>query len=360
MKSIAYFVTPHGFGHATRASAVMDALQRRYSELRCEIFTRVPCWLFAESLPGPFTYHAVYTDVGLAQHDALNVDLETTLTHLDQMLPFAPALLDDLSERVQRAGCEMIFCDIAPLGIAVAQRVGIPSVVVENFTWDWIYTGYVGLAPRLQPYIEWMAEQFAAASIHIQTEPVCRPGPTWWPTDLTVAPVARALRTPAHEIRRALQIPDQASLVLVTMGGMDWRHSRLERLEEIASVYFLFTGGDAQGAIPANVRFLGQESGFYHPDLVAASDAVVGKLGYSTLAEVFHAGIPYGYIPRAHFLESVELATFIHAQMSGLPIGEEKFIDGGWIDSIPALLAQPRHARDPINGAEQIAAFVSN
>lgn len=360
MKSIAYFVTPHGFGHATRASAVMAALQRRHPYLCCEIFTRVPRWLFAESLIGPFTYHEIYTDVGLAQHDALNVDLETTLTRLDQLIPFAPALLDDLSERVQRAGCEMIFCDIAPLGIAVAQRAGIPSVVVENFTWDWIYAGYVELAPRLQPYIEWMAAQFASASVHIQTEPVCRWGPAWWPTDLTTAPVARALRTPGSEIRCALQIPWDASLVLVTMGGMDWRHSRLDRLGEMASVHFLFTGGAAQGAIPANVHFLGQGSGFFHPDLVAASDAVVGKLGYSTLAEVFYAGVPYGYIPRAHFRESAELAAFIHAQMSGLPIGEEKFIDGGWIDSIPALLAQPRHHRDPINGADQIAAFVSN
>ncbi|MBX3000567.1 MAG: hypothetical protein KF893_18755 [Caldilineaceae bacterium] len=360
MKSIAYFVTPHGFGHATRASAVMAALQCRHPDLCCEIFTQAPRWLFAESLPGPFCYHEIYSDVGLAQFDALNVDLESTLARLNQLIPFAPALIEDLSKRVQQAGCEMIFCDIAPLGIAVAQRVGIPSVVVENFTWDWIYEGYVHLSPRLRPYVDWMAEQFAATSIHIQTEPVCRRGPAWWPTDLTVAPVARALRTPAHEIRQHLAIPNGVSLILVTMGGMDWRHSRLDRLEEMAPVHFLFTGGDTQGEIPHNVHFLGRDSGFYHPDLVAASDAVVGKLGYSTVAEVYHAGIPYGYIPRAHFRESAVLADFIHARMGGLPIAEEQFTDGSWVDSIPALLALRPHPRQPINGADQIAAFVSN
>lgn len=359
MKSIAYFVTPHGFGHATRASAVMSALQRRHPDLCCEIFTGVPHWLFAESLSGPFHHHEIATDVGLAQHDALNVDLEATLHRLDRLIPFAPTLIDDLSAQVRQADCQLIFCDIAPLGIAVAQRAGIPSVVVENFTWDWIYAGYVEMAPRLQPTIDWMAEQFAAATVHIQTEPVCRRGPAWWPVDLTTAPVARAPRTPAHEIRCALSIPEGASLVLVTMGGMDWRHSGLERLAGLSPVHFLFTGGAAGSDLPANVHFLGQQSGFFHPDLVMASDAVVGKLGYSTLAEVYHAAIPYGYIPRAHFRESAMLADFIHAQMSGLPIAEETFVDGRWIDAIPALLALPRPSRQPVNGADQIADFVS-
>jgi hypothetical protein len=144
------------------------------------------------------------------------------------------------------------------------------------------------------------------------------------------------------------------------MGGMDWRHSGLERLAALAPTHLLFTGGEAGSDIPANVHFLGQQSGFFHPDLVAASDAVVGKLGYSTLAEVYHAQIPYGYIPRAHFRESAVLGDFIHAQMSGLPIAEDTFVNGRWIDAIPALLAQPRPQRQPINGADQIADFVSD
>lgn len=357
MKSVAYFITPHGYGHATRACAVMSALQQRWPALRCEIFTRVPRWIFTESLVGPFGYHDLMTDIGLAQHNALHVDLDATLVRLNEFLPFTTSFIDDLCRQIEAAGCEAIFCDIAPLGIAVAQAAGLPAVVVENFTWDWIYEGYVDLAPGLRPFVDTMADLYARASVHIQTAPVCRAGPAWWPVDLTVAPVARTPRTPAALVRDRLGVPGGAPLVLVTMGGMQWHHSGLERLGDLAPIHFVFTGGMAPGSHPPNVHLLDQQSGFFHPDLVAASDAVVGKIGYSTLAEVFQSSAAYGYIPRQHFRESAVLAAFIQSEMSGLAISEESFVDGSWLDAIPDLLALPRRAVEPVDGARQIVEF---
>jgi len=42
MPTLAYFITPHGFGHAARACAVMAAAQQRIPNLLSEIFTRSP------------------------------------------------------------------------------------------------------------------------------------------------------------------------------------------------------------------------------------------------------------------------------------------------------------------------------
>ena len=47
---IAYFVTPHGFGHAARAAAVMVALQEIDPAIQFDIFTQVPRWFFQDSL----------------------------------------------------------------------------------------------------------------------------------------------------------------------------------------------------------------------------------------------------------------------------------------------------------------------
>lgn len=357
MKSIAYFVTPHGFGHATRACAVMAALMKRWPELRPEIFTQVPQWLFSQSLTGDFGYHALTTDVGLAQKDALTVDLAATRTLLDQLLPFDPVWVEALAGQVTELGCELLFCDIAPLGIAVARAAGIPSVVVENFTWDWIYAGYVEQAEWLQSYIDYLAAQFAAADYHIQTQPIPSVQKENGCVDRVVAPVSRPPRTPAAQIREQLEVPSNASLVLVTMGGMDWQHTGLARLGQDPSVHYLFTGSQTQFDLPANVHMLGQNSAFYHPDLVAASDAVVGKIGYSTLAEVYHAGIPFGYIPRPHFRESAVLAEFVATQMQGFAIAEAEFSDGDWLSALPRLLSLPRRSTPVPNGADEIATF---
>jgi UDP-N-acetylglucosamine:LPS N-acetylglucosamine transferase len=99
-------------------------------------------------------------------------------------------------------------------------------------------------------------------------------------------------------------------------------------------------------------------SNFYHPDLVNASDAVVGKVGYSTLAEVYQAGIPFGYVVRSNFRESEPMAAFIEKNMQGIFLKESDFSSGRWTSKLRDLLNMNRVQRRVINGAEQIGSFI--
>src|SRR5512135_1927180 len=145
---IAWFISPHGFGHAARAAAIIQALCEAHPGIGIEIFTRVPEWFFGDSLTGSFRYHPLVTDVGLVQETSLKEDAARTLERLDRFFPFGTKLVERLARVVRRLECRCIVCDIAPLGIAVARRAGIPSVLVENFTWDWIYQAYLPDAPQ--------------------------------------------------------------------------------------------------------------------------------------------------------------------------------------------------------------------
>jgi hypothetical protein len=57
------------------------------------------------------------------------------------------------------------------MGIPVAQKAGVASVLVENFTWDWLYRQYVADAGELSAHITYLQGLFEAADYHIQTEP---------------------------------------------------------------------------------------------------------------------------------------------------------------------------------------------
>ena len=107
-----------------------------------------------------------------------------------------------------------------------------------------------------------------------------------------------------------------------------------------------------------NLVLLPHHSDFYHPDLVKASDAVVGKVGYSTLAEVYAAGVPFGHISRAGFRESVQLVAYVQKEMAGLPIDEHNFYNGSWLNRLPQLLELPRMQRSGLNGSAQIAKYI--
>jgi hypothetical protein len=338
----------------------MAAWHRRAPDVHFEIFTRVPDWFFEDTLGSTFVLHNVLTDIGMVQRTALDEDLKETLHQLDRFLTFDPVVVDRLAEYLKSNECRLVVCDIAPLGIVVARAAGIPSVLIENFTWDYIYEGYLEKDKRFRDPVERMRALYASVDYRIQTEPVCQRAPC----QLTTAPVSRMPRTVPSHIRQQLEIPDGARMVLITMGGFSWEYRFLEALGEYPGVFFVVPGAleawEKMGttrAMPANLIALPHRSRFFHPDLVNASDAVIGKVGYSTVAEVYWAGVPFGYVPRPHFRESQALVQFITREMPGLLL-DESFDKGDWLARLPDILTLPRVPRQGQNGAEQAAQFL--
>ncbi len=347
MKHIAAFITPHGFGHATRAIAVIETLQRRHPELAVELFTTVPEHIFQESLHN-FRLHKVPVDVGIIQHNALHNDISATLVALDQLLSNSEELILNLTRKVD--GCCAVLCDIAPLGISVANAAGIPSVLVENFTWDWIYQPFLKQHPELSKYITLLAEIYRKADFHVQCTPVCNP------TDavLHCAPISRTARVSSKSVRKSLGARDQ-KIILISFGGIDFTLPRWQQLDTLSEYLFVLAGQPESRRISDNCLALSPSSTYYHPDLIQAADLVICKSGYSTMAECLHAGTRIASICRPTFAESAVLSDFITQKLHGTLLTENVFMDGRWISHIPEMLSKPCPSAGDINGAEQVA-----
>lgn len=246
-----------------------------------------------------------------------------------------------------------MLCDIAPLGIAAARQAGVPSVLLENFTWDWLYEGYVEEYPQLRPVISLLRDLYSQADYHLQAVPLCRPGPC----DLRVGPVSRPIRLSRAEIRRRLGVEEGRSVVLLSLVGIGLGGLRVRLPRD--KTFYLVAGQGGSVVAQANVRRLAPDIGLEHQELVAACDAVIGKVGYSTLAEVYRARIPFGYLRRPGFRESGPLVAFIRKEMAGQEIGEDDLADGGLAAVIPELLARRPPPRRLPDGAEQCAEFLA-
>ncbi len=354
---IACFLTPHGFGHSSRTCAILEAWREQrqeqgLSELRPELFTTVPRWFFEDALPFAFGYHQEACDVGLVQRDALTEDPAATVERLSELLPLRPERVRRLAAQVAELGCSAVLCDIAPLGLAIAQQAGLPSVLIENFTWDWIYRAYLDVEPRLGPYADQLEDIFGQADLHFQATPCCTPGAS--SKAIQVPPISRACRQDRATVRARLQVDTDSPLLLVTMGGIQWHYQDLDAL--CASGFTLVVPGTSDQPVRRpGLRRLPHRSGFFHPDLVNACDAVVGKLGYSTLAEVHQAGRPLGYVPRERFPESAVLAGFARQHLRGVEIPQASFLDGSWTRYLPELLERSS-VPPPVQSGAQIAA----
>ncbi len=333
----------------------MEALRQAEPDVAFEVFSTVPEWFFADSLGGGFRHHAVRTDVGLAQRTSLREDLAATVRRLGRFLPLDAAAVEVLGGLVRALGCRGVLADISPLGLAVARRAGLPSILVENFTWDFIYDGYLAAEPALAGPATEMRRLFADADRRVRTEPACGDARG----DLTVRPVSRKPRRTRQTVRETLGIPATARAVLVTMGGVPWSEAQSSAaLARLDTVHFVIPGGAGVFAPADNLTLLPHHGPVYHPDLVGACDAVVGKLGYSTLAEVHRAGVPYAFVSRDGFPESPHLAAFVAREMAGIPLLAAELESSSWVERVDELLHLPLAAPRTEDGAAEVARLV--
>jgi hypothetical protein len=351
---IACFITPHGFGHAARAAAVVGALRELVPDLNPHLFTTVPRWFFNESLGRDFTLHRLVADVGLVQRGPLGEDLPATVARLRELYPPDNALVARLAGLLPRLGCRLVLCDISPLGIAVARAAGLPSVLVENFTWGWIYRGCAAREPGLLPFADILDVLVDLVDLRLQAQPVCQSAAA----AAQVGPISRPLRVSRATTRAALGIAARRPAVLVTMGGIPHGGFAVKPLLDVPGVEFILAGAARRRRRVGNVLLLPHHSGLYHPDLVAAADAVVGKIGYSTVAETCRSRVPYGFVPRAGFRESAVLARWLHARGRGVRIDPAAFASGEWVRRIPDLIDLGRPIERFPDGARAAARLI--
>lgn len=328
----------------------MEALQQR-ADFNVHIFTTVGRSVFAQSLKH-FTYHHVLTDIGFVQGDAFSLDIEATIANLEIFLPFEENLVENLAKSC--SNLSFILCDISSLGIAVAEKAGIPSVLIENFTWDWLYSPYEEQYPRLAEFSRMLRDIYSSASYRIQTEPTCEVQPA----DLRCGPIFRKIRNPDCNLPESFGC-DGREVVFITLGGVGFSPSYLHLLSQYPEYFFIIGGQDEQKLSPDNVLSLSKFSPAYHPDLISSSDIIVFKTGYSTLAECYQSGTPSICVGREGFAESEVLETFALKSMNSVLVSQHEFISGSWLNKLKTVSRQKR--RDiPDNGAEKVASFLSN
>nr|CAB3494936.1 unnamed protein product [Digitaria exilis] len=222
----AFYLTGHGFGHATRAIEVSPALplaSRIPATLRTptgvlsgsqprpafpwlrgsqvvrhliaaghevHVATAVPEFVFTAEVRSPrLRIRRVILDCGAVQADPLTVDPLATL------------------EKVS---------DVVPVVCRVAADMGIRSVCIGNFSWDYIYSEYIMDAGYHHRSIVWqIAEDYAHCDILLRL-------PGYGPTFRNVidAPlIVRGLRKSRSEVRKELGLEENAKVLVFNFGG---------------------------------------------------------------------------------------------------------------------------------------------
>jgi L-arabinokinase len=343
-------VSGHGFGHAVRSAEVARVLLRRGA--RVLVRTDAPRWLFpdaVEAVPSP----GWPVDVGVVQHDGLEFDIDATRERWRAFAADFEARASVEGELLREAAADIVVGDIPPLAFAGAQRAGLPSLAVGNFTWDWIYA----IWPDFEDIIACVQRGYRCAEGLLRL-PMHTPEADAYAAFRKVEDVPLVARYAARsrdDVRAALGLPLDRRVVLVSFGGFSAQGLQRERLAAWSEDTFVFIGADADRSLPANVVNLNESPSDY-VSLLAACDAVVTKPGYGIVADCLANRVPVLFTDRGPFREYDVLAETLTTLGHARYVPRQDVLAGELGPHLDALLgSEARWVELPMNGATVVA-----
>jgi L-arabinokinase len=366
--AIVFYVSGHGFGHATRTIEVINAVLALRPETRIGVRTSAPRWLFDLTVKGKIALSTLECDTGVVQIDALSLDEADTIRR-------AAAFHSDMVTRaasetrvLRELGAGLIVGDIPPLAFAVSASAGIPSIALGNFTWDWVYADYprVRLAPSLLPAIR---SAYSRGSMALRL-PMSGGFETF--SNVKDIPfIARHATRTRQEVCKLLKIPADKPIVLMSFGGYGLPGLDTDGLAKFKK-YTVVTAATLPMGRTKKETTLAERKGSFvkvneeamynvgvrYEDLVGAAVAVVTKPGYGIIAECIANDAAVLYTSRGHFPEYDVLVEEMPKYLRTAFISQEDLFAGKWeghLDKLLALAKAKNYKKPDTNGADVAA-----
>ncbi|KZV49017.1 L-arabinokinase-like [Dorcoceras hygrometricum] len=332
----AYYVTGHGYGHATRVVEVVRNLIQAGHEVH--VVTGAPEYVFTSEIESPRLFiRKVLLDCGAVQTDALTVDRLASLEKYVQtaVVPRASILATE-AEWLKSVKADLVVSDVVPVACRAAADAEIRSICVTNFSWDFIYAEYIMEAGHHSRSIVWqIAEDYSHSEFLIRLPGYC-PMPAFRDS-VDVPLVVRRVHKGRTEVRKELGIGEDTKVLIYNFGGQPagWK---LEK-DYLPDGWICLVCGASEGQVVARIL---QDTAFgkdHAPCKLSGSrrlrDAIV--LGYQlqrvsgkdiavpewyTLAQNelgFHSSLPDdNNIRRSLSLEETEDFEILHGDHRGL------------------------------------------
>ncbi|CAB4395739.1 unnamed protein product [Rhizophagus irregularis] len=382
-----YYVSGHGFGHATRVVQVASEILKLQRKHKLYIISNAPKFIFQGAIDLGAKYRNAPIDAGVKQPRAYTVDRRETIDDLIKFLDNKPIILNKEIQWLKDVKADIVLSDAPFLPCAAAALVGIPSAIVSNFTFDAVYSGLCEgdeLDDTIKRLVEHVIKDYRNSELLIRL-PGYIPIPSFSGTQLypdntitsssltsskgektlyneeksvnylsdinsffsspntskflkyhrnviDVPLVVRKSITPKEIVLKNLGIPKEIftthKILMVSFGGQNLVGIEDWGTSSLPDNWIAIVCGSDGINLPD--RFYSCPKNAYIPDLTNAADAIIGKLGYGTCSECIGHGKPFIYISRPQFIEELGLKRLMELQGICVEMPKSHFESGKW------------------------------
>ena len=356
-KTLYVAITNHGFGHATRATAVAATVKRLNPEIEIILATTAPRWLLESYFEGDFVLREMALDIGVIQPNSLTMDKAATLAALKDIRRRQSELVEQEVSFLEENTVDLVLGDIPPLIAIAAQNANIPCWMMSNFGWDFIYRPW---GDEFVVMADWIADCFRQCD-RLFRLPFHEPM-TAFSTITDVGLVGGTPRVEEGELRSRFNLSaPKAKTVLLTFGGLGLAQIPYENLQRFPDWQFITF--DRKAPELANLcRVTDQQ--LRPVDFMPLCDRVVSKPGFSTFSEACRLDIPVVTVTRDDFAEGPVLVESLRHYSFHQILSPEEFAEGDWQFLLKDLTPpqNPRSLSKTGNQeiATEIISFLSN
>lgn len=278
-RKIAFYITNHGYGHASRNVPIIKKILETCKNITIFIKTAPEQASFMrrnlKEYEDLIVYDINYHDVGLILNSAsYEIDTEMQARDIKKYLNNWNSYIENECRFLLKGKISAIISDIIPWVFVAAKKCTIPSILLCNFTWYEMFKEYL---PK-DLYLPYYSAYNCADKIFLYTF-----GNSsildYYKNVEQVSMVSR--RTNQHNVETILDKYERPFL-FVSVGKSIVMNTKYN-VSAFKGTVFTTTGVTLEGD---NVIQLPPDT-IHTQDYICASDYVISKTGWSSLAEIF-------------------------------------------------------------------------
>lgn len=345
-KHLLVAITGHGFGHAVRVMQVLNRIAEKESLTRFTIITPVVDWFLQSTANFDYRLISLRLDIGAIQTDATNVNPLETLKAYSEFILNRDSILKQMETHLANDPVDAVLYDIPPIGSEIGNWLGVPTVGITNFSWDWIYEEYTKLYPEYQWVVEEIRHQYALTDLLLSLP--YNGDLSAFPKTQEISWICRKSEVEPIEVKQKLNIDPMKPVALVTFGGIG-STVKLPLGKWTKEVQFLVSTPLHQligeGTLIENETL--KQLGLTFTDLIQAASFVVSKPGYGIVSECIAHQTPMLYLERSYFREYGSLLEALNRHLHSQVLSEGMIESGNWQSALEELFAKRSAPPEP-------------
>ncbi len=351
-------ISGHGYGHAAQVVPVLNELGNLRPGLKAILRTTVPETFFRDRLTIDWAMSPAEQDIGCVQRGPLHIDVPQTWREHEHFHEQWERKLQEEAQAIRSAKPDLVLSDISYLAIEAGNRTDIPTVALCSLSWDTVLEEFQDPTnPDQKNMLAQIRDSYGKAEVLIRPFPGISMNA--FRKVIDVGPIRQTTKPDITSVRKAIRAKPDDTIVLVGFGGIPLESLPLQHLQDLTGYRVIISG-----PVPPTLK--GVSSDVSIPlsfrTILASSDIVMTKPGYSTIVDCVAQGKPVVYVRRYNFADEDSLVTYLHRYGRGVELPLQDFVSCQWqkaLDKVRSLPAPHEQAPSTV-GAEEAARVLAS